>query len=114
MNDFVMRRWELTHYPGDQAPRHRHHHSDEGFVVLRGRLEVLMGDERSILQPGEHVTIPAGTVHTFATVDPEGADVIAVMTPEVDHLVTALHAAATDEERAAVWEHHHSERVSAG
>jgi len=114
MNDFVMRRWELTHDPGDQAPRHRHHHSDEGFVVLRGRLEVLIGDERSILQAGEHVTIPAGTVHTFATVDPEGADVIAVMTPEVDHLVTALHAAATDEERAAVWEHHHSERVSAG
>jgi hypothetical protein len=33
------------------------------------------------------------------------------MTPEVDELVTELHAAATDEERAAVWSRHHSEVV---
>jgi quercetin dioxygenase-like cupin family protein len=108
VSDFVMRRWDLAHYPGDQAPPHRHHLSDEGFVVLRGRLEVLVGAERRLLQQGDHVTIPAGTTHTFATVDPEGADVIAVMTPEVDQLVAALHAAATDEERAAVWERYNS------
>ena len=86
-----MRRWDLAHVPGDQAPPHRHHRSDEGFVVLRGRLEVLVG-----------------TTHTFATVDADGADVIAVMTPEIDRLVTALHSAATDDERPAVWERHHS------
>jgi quercetin dioxygenase-like cupin family protein len=108
VSDFVMRRWDLAHYSGDQAPPHRHHLSDEGFIVLRGRLEVLVGAERWLLQQGDHVTIPAGTTHTFATVDPEGADVIAVMTPEVDQLVTALHAAATDEERAAVWQRYNS------
>ena len=54
------------------------------------------------------MTIPAGTTHTFATVDAEGADIIAVMTPEIDQLVTALHAAVTDEERAAVWKRHNS------
>jgi mannose-6-phosphate isomerase-like protein (cupin superfamily) len=113
VSDFVIRRWDLTHYPGDQAPPHRHHHSDEGFVVLRGRLEVLVGAERRILEQGEHVTIPAGTTHTFATVDLEGADVIAVMTPEVDQLVTALHTADTDEERAAVWERYNSELAPA-
>jgi mannose-6-phosphate isomerase-like protein (cupin superfamily) len=103
-----MRRWDLAHYPGDQAPPHRHDRSDEGFVVLRGRLEVLVGTERVTLQQGDHVTIPAGTTHTFATVDPEGADVIAVMTPEVDQLVAALHTAATDEERASVWARYNS------
>jgi mannose-6-phosphate isomerase-like protein (cupin superfamily) len=108
VSDFVMRRWNLAHYPGDQAPPHRHHRSDEGFVVLRGRLEVLIGTERRILQQGDHVTIPAGTTHTFATVDHEGADVIAVMTPEVDQLVTALHTAPTDEEPAAVWKRYNS------
>jgi quercetin dioxygenase-like cupin family protein len=113
VSDFVMRRWDLAHYPGDQAPPHRHHHSDEGFVVLRGRLEVLVGAERRILQPGDHVTIPAGTTHTFATVDLEGADIIAVMTPEVDQLVAALHSAATAEEQAAVWERYNSALVSA-
>ena len=108
MSDFVMRRWDLPAYRGDQAPPHRHHHSDEGFVVLRGRLEVLLGAERRILEQGDHVTIPAGTTHTFATVDLGGADVIAVMTPEVDQLVAALHTASTDEERAAVWERYNS------
>jgi mannose-6-phosphate isomerase-like protein (cupin superfamily) len=108
VSDFVMRRWDLAHYPGDQAPAHRHLRSDEGFVVLRGHLEVLVGTERRILQQGDHVTIPAGTTHTFATVDPDGADVVAVMTPEVDQLVTALHQAATDEERAAVWKRYNS------
>jgi quercetin dioxygenase-like cupin family protein len=108
VSDFVMRRWSLAHYPGDQAPPHRHHRSDEGFVVLRGRLEVLVGTERRILQQGDHVTIPAGTTHTFATIDPDGADIIAVMTPEVDQLVTALHSALTAEERAAAWERYSS------
>jgi quercetin dioxygenase-like cupin family protein len=108
VSDFVIRRWDLAHYPGDQAPPHRHHRSDEGFVVLRGRLEVLVGTERRVLEKGDHVTIPAGTRHTFATLDPDGAEVVAVMTPEVDQLVAALHTAATDEERDAVWERHNS------
>jgi mannose-6-phosphate isomerase-like protein (cupin superfamily) len=111
MEDFVLRKWELAHYSGDQAPAHRHLRSAEGFVVLRGRLEVLVGDERRILEAGEHVTVPAGVTHTFATVDQAGADVVAVMTPEVDELVTALHQVSTDEERAAVWARHHSEVV---
>ncbi|MFI5909961.1 hypothetical protein [Dactylosporangium sp. NPDC051541] len=57
--------------------------------------------------------IPAGTTHTFATVDDGGADVVAVMTPEVDALVAALHGATTDEERAAVWARHNSSVVVA-
>ncbi|GAB3863370.1 hypothetical protein GCM10029963_71820 [Micromonospora andamanensis] len=108
MSDFVVRRWNLDHYPGDQAPPHQHHRSTEGFVVLRGRLEVLVGVERRILGPGEHVVIPAGTTHTFATVDPEGADIVAIMTPEVDELVAALHTASSDEERATIWSRYHS------
>ena len=111
MGDFVIRRWELGHQHGDQAPPHVHHRSDEAFCVLDGRLEVLIGATRHVLEAGDHVTIPAGTVHTFATVDEGGARVFAVMTPEVDQLVTELHAASTDHERAAVWAKHHSEVV---
>jgi uncharacterized cupin superfamily protein len=111
VDDFVLRRWDLAHFPGDQAPPHIHHRSDEAFCVVRGRLEVLVGDRRQILQAGDHVRIPAGTVHTFATVDPDGADVVVVMTPEVDELVTALHRASTDAERADAWARHHSEVV---
>ena len=109
VNDFVIRTWHLAHYPGDQAPPHVHYQSDEAFVVLRGRLEVLLGSERRILETGENLTVPARVVHTFATVDPDGVDVVAVMTPEVDQLITALHTALTNEERADVWGRYNSE-----
>ena len=79
--------------------------------MLDGRLEVLVGTVRRVLEPGDFVTVPAGTTHTFATVDGAGARVLAVMTPEVDALVTELHAATTDEERAAPWARHHSEAL---
>jgi quercetin dioxygenase-like cupin family protein len=112
MADFVIRRWDLAHFPGDQAPPHVHHGGDEAFCVLRGRLEVLIGDERRILAAGDFVTVPAGTAHTFATVDEAGAEVLAVMTPEIDELVSALHGAGTDEERAAVWSRYRSSVVA--
>ena len=111
MDDFVLRRWDLEPYPGDQAPPHVHHRSDEAFCVLRGRLEVLVGDTRRVLEEGEFLTVPAGTTHTFATVDGAGAQVLVVLTREVDELVQALHAASTDAERAAVWARYHSEVV---
>lgn len=88
-----------------------HHRSDEAFCVLRGRLEVLVADTRRVLEQGEYVTVPAGTTHTFATVDAAGAQVLVVMTREVDELVEALHAASTDDERANVWTRYHSEVV---
>ena len=108
MVDFVIRRWDLAHFDGDQAPPHVHHASDEAFCVLRGRLEVLLGDERHIIGAGEYLVVPAGTTHTFATVDADGADVLAVMTPEIDELVASLHSASSDEERGALWERHRS------
>lgn len=77
--------------------------------MLQGRLEVLIGSTRRVLEPGDYLTVPAGTTHTFATVDAAGAQVLAVMTPEVDQLVTTLHTASTDDERAAIWARYHSE-----
>lgn len=37
MADFVLREWNLAPYPGDQAPPHIHHRSDEAFI---GRSEI--------------------------------------------------------------------------
>jgi quercetin dioxygenase-like cupin family protein len=109
--DFVIRRWDLDPHPGDQAPPHVHQHGDEAFCVLSGRLEVLVGEERRVLSPGDYVTVPAGTVHTFATVDEEGAQILCVMTPEVDDLVAALHQVSTDAEREVLWARHRSYTV---
>jgi uncharacterized cupin superfamily protein len=79
--------------------------------VLRGRIEVLVGDTRRVLQEGEYLTVAAGTTHTFATVGTAGAQVLVVMTREVDELIQALHAASSDEDRANVWARHNSEVV---
>lgn len=102
MADFVLREWNLAPYPGDQAPPHIHHQSDEAFIVLGGQLEVLIGADRRVLNAGESVVIPAGTVHTFATRGEAGSRVIAVMTPEIDELIQALHS-GSDEPMAAIW-----------
>jgi quercetin dioxygenase-like cupin family protein len=103
VTDFVLKRWYLEPYPGDQAPPHVHEASDEAFCVLAGTLEVLIGDERRHFRQGEYVEIPAGTVHTFATVGDEPVTMLAVMTVEIDDLVTALHAAKDENERSAAW-----------
>lgn len=104
----MVRRWELNPYPGDQAPRHVHHGSDEGFCVVDGMLDVQVGGERRRLARGDFLVVPAGTVHTFGTVDDTPAVVLAVMTPEVDQLVTDLHAASTAEERDQTWTRYNS------
>ena len=72
MGDFVIRRWELEPCPGDQAPPHVHHRSDEAFCVVEGLLDVRLGDERR------------------------------------RRFVTALHEAATPQERDQVWALHGS------
>jgi quercetin dioxygenase-like cupin family protein len=108
--DFVIREWTLKPYPGDQAPPHIHHRGDEAFYVLEGAIEVLDGEQRHRLRAGELHVVPAGSVHTFATVDEVGARLLVVMTPEIDALVTALHAGEVDDV-AAVWAAHHSSVV---
>jgi quercetin dioxygenase-like cupin family protein len=108
VTDFVLKRWHLEPFPGDQAPAHVHESSDEAFCVLAGTLEVLVGDERRQFRQGEYVEIPAGTVHTFATVGDEPVTMLAVMTVEIDALVTALHAAKDVSERSSAWGTFHS------
>lgn len=107
MSDFVIREWNLSPYPGDQAPLHIHHAGDEGFIVLEGVLDVRDGDTRHVLSAGEFHVVAAGSPHTFATVGDEGARVLCVMTPEIDALVSGLHAPGV-EHLAAVWAAHRS------
>jgi quercetin dioxygenase-like cupin family protein len=106
--DFVIERWDLDPYPGDQAPAHVHFGSQEAFCVLSGQLDVRYGAETRRLIEGEHLVIPAGIVHTFATVGDQPARILVVMSPEVQALIAALHAATSPEERDAAWARHNS------
>ncbi|MGH2594484.1 MAG: cupin domain-containing protein [Actinomycetota bacterium] len=102
MADFVIREWRLEPYDGDQAPLHIHHSGEEAFVCMSGDLEVLIGDTRRSVAVGDFVFVPRGTVHTFATQG--GAQVLAVMSPEIAELIDGLHVARSGAEQAAFWE----------
>jgi uncharacterized cupin superfamily protein len=110
--DFVIREWDLAPYPGDQAPPHVHHTSDEAFYVLDGELEVLEGSKRRVLTAGELAFIPAGAVHTFANRGPAATRVLAVMTPEIDALISALHSGERDGSGETVWTRYNSSVVA--
>jgi quercetin dioxygenase-like cupin family protein len=115
MADFVIKEWNLAPYPGDQAPPHVHHGSDEAFYVLDGQLEVLTGEVRKTLRAGELAFIAAGTVHTFANRGPGKCRILVVMTPEIDELITALHLHSPDsgEDSGAVWARYNSSVTAA-
>jgi D-lyxose ketol-isomerase len=62
---------ELVLSPGQLCPEHRHPPFDGGpgkeetFRVRRGSVELWVGNERHVLQPGEQLTIPPDTLHRF-------------------------------------------------
>lgn len=102
MADFVIREWRLDPHDGDQAPLHVHHAGEEAFVCLSGDLEVLIEGTRERVPPGNFVLVPRSSEHTFAT--PNGAHVLAVMSPEIAELIDGLHDALSETERVALWE----------
>lgn len=65
--------------PGTELPIHRHQHTDETYILVRGRMDVVFYDdskcemERMSLNPSEGrfgVHIPSGTWHTIEVVEP--------------------------------------------
>ncbi|MBD7941258.1 cupin domain-containing protein [Brevundimonas guildfordensis] len=53
----------LIEGPGYRTPIHVHHHLDESFYVLSGRLTLHAGGQTQVLGPGDYVFIPRGVPH---------------------------------------------------
>lgn len=53
---------------GAVVPLHQHPH-EQGGIVLKGRLELTIGDEVRILEEGEMYLIPPNTLHKAVAVD---------------------------------------------
>lgn len=51
--------------PGVRRPLHTHPKQDERFVVREGTLGVALEDTKFSLEPGDEISVPAGTPHTF-------------------------------------------------
>lgn len=57
------------------------HEGEEGGVVISGRVEVTVGDQRKILGPGDAYFFQSRKPHRFRQVGPEEAIVISACTP---------------------------------
>lgn len=77
LNDHVQRLLNALE-PGTELPVHRHLHTDETYVLLRGSLNVLLYNEKKELvqtialnpKNGKHgVSIPAGQWHTVEVLE---------------------------------------------
>ncbi|WP_298957662.1 cupin domain-containing protein [uncultured Methylobacterium sp.] len=57
------------------------HDGEEGGIVLSGRLEVTVGDERRILGPGDAYYFTSRRPHRFRCVGPNPCEVVSACTP---------------------------------
>ncbi len=104
--DFVIAEWKDA-----VAPLHLHHHDDEAWYVLEGRLHVRAGPELLEVRAGSAVVVPRGTAHTYCNPDPSTARYLLVMTSNIYALIQEIHST---EDRAPatmrrIFEKHDSE-----
>lgn len=55
--------------PGAAVPLHHHPHEQAG-MLLKGRLELTIGDETRVCEPGAMFIIPPNTPHRAVAVEP--------------------------------------------
>lgn len=63
--------------PGQGPVLHTHPYA-ETWVVRRGRAEVVIGDERFEVGPGDIAIAPANTPHKFTNLGPERLDIVCI------------------------------------
>lgn len=56
---------------GFAVPLHVHRDEDESFYILQGEVRMQIADEVRRLTPGNAITVPGGTPHSFRVVSPE-------------------------------------------
>ncbi|MFE6050540.1 cupin domain-containing protein [Kitasatospora sp. NPDC056446] len=66
------------------APSHFHTRAWELFFVISGSLEVLVGEEVTVLGAGDFLAVPPHTPHAFAAAPGSEADVLFVFTPGME------------------------------
>ncbi|MBV9338462.1 MAG: cupin domain-containing protein [Solirubrobacterales bacterium] len=87
-----------SRFPG--PPLHIHPGFDETYLVLEGRLEVVVGERRSELTPGAVAYVSGSVPHTFRNPQDERARFLSICSPGgFEHFFRA--AAAGDQEAIA-------------
>ena len=58
-----------------------HHESEEGGIVLRGLIEITVGDQRQVLGPGDAYCFDSRLPHRFRNVGNEECEIISACSP---------------------------------
>lgn len=61
---------------------HKHAHHTETIVVLEGKAEMHIGEEKRVIRKGDVLMIPAGTPHSVYTISKQALKVVSVQAPE--------------------------------
>lgn len=95
--------WELFLAPGGGVPSsHAHPEQEERFIVLDGQMKFRIGGRSMTIGGGETVTVPPGTVHSFANVGRGPAHVLVETRPALDmEALLETASAMAHEQRAA-------------
>ena len=83
---------------GFVAARHIHPQQEERFEVLRGTVGFRAGRKKVLAGPGEVLTIPAGTAHTFWNAGDDAAHFTCEVRPalQFEQLIETMFGLATD------------------
>jgi len=61
---------------GQSGKKHSHPNADEVIYLFRGKVDVLVGEETTSLQPGDAFTVPANLAHRIENVGSEDAEMM--------------------------------------
>jgi transcriptional regulator with XRE-family HTH domain len=83
--DLAQRELQILHEryaPGSDTGRAMlRHESEEGGVVIRGKLEVTVGDQRRLLGPGDAYYFDSRLPHRFRNIGDEECEIVSACTP---------------------------------
>ena len=83
--DLIGRTLQILHEryaPGSDTGRAMlRHQSEEGGVVIRGKLEVTIGDQRRVLGPGDAYYFDSRLPHRFRNIGEEECELVSACTP---------------------------------
>src|SRR5947208_5673267 len=67
--------------PNSQQPLHQHPESEQAYVIVRGRGQMIVGDEVFAVDAGTLVFIPPGTTHAIRNDGPETLVYVSATSP---------------------------------
>jgi quercetin dioxygenase-like cupin family protein len=73
--------WVTWVEPGSQHGLHEHDHSEQVYVVVRGRGVMIVDDESLEIEAGSAILIPAGAKHTIRNTGIEPLEYISATPP---------------------------------